>query len=139
MIGVNSAIAALPGAGGQAPTGSIGLGFSIPSEQARRTAEQLIQTGRAVHPVIKVSLDGTYQGQGVRIVDQPGAVTAGGPGDRAGLQPGDVVLAIDGRPVTEPSELIVDIRAREPGETVTLSVRRGGETVDVPVTLEADG
>lgn len=139
VVGINSAIAALPSAGGQAPTGSIGLGFSIPSEQARRTAEQLIQTGRAVHPVIKVSLDGTYSGQGVRIVDQPGAVTSGGPGDRAGLQPGDVVLAIDGRPVTEPAELIVDIRAREPGETVTLSVRRSGETVDVPVTLEADG
>ncbi|MEZ0492170.1 trypsin-like peptidase domain-containing protein [Kineococcus sp. TBRC 1896] len=139
VIGINSAIAALPGLGGQAPTGSIGLGFSIPSEQARRTAEQLIRTGRAVHPVIKVSLDGTYRGQGVRIVDQPGAVEAGGPGDRAGLQPGDVVLAIDGRPVTEPSELIVDIRAREPGETVTLSVRRGPESVDVPVTLEADG
>ncbi|WP_432543602.1 S1C family serine protease [Kineococcus sp. SYSU DK002] len=138
VIGINSAIAALPGAG-QSGTGSIGLGFSIPSEQARRTAEQLIRTGRAVHPVIRVSLDNSYTGQGVQIVDQPGAVEAGGPGDRAGLRPGDVVLAIDGRPVTEPVELIVDIRAREPGETVTLSVRRGDQTVEVPVTLEADG
>lgn len=139
VIGINSAIAALPGADGQAASGSIGLGFSIPSEQARRTAEQLIRTGRAVHPVIKVSLDRTYEGQGVRIVDEAEAVEPGGPGDRAGLRPGDVVLSIDGRPVTEPAELIVDIRAREPGDVVTLSVRRGGETVDVPVTLEADG
>ncbi|WP_432514337.1 S1C family serine protease [Kineococcus sp. SYSU DK001] len=139
VVGINSAIAALPGVDGQSATGSIGLGFSIPSEQARRTAEQLIRTGRAVHPVIRVSLDNSYTGQGVQIVDQPGSVEAGGPGDRAGLRPGDVVLAIDGRPVTEPVELIVDIRAREPGETVTLSVRRGDQTVEVPVTLEADG
>ncbi|PRY15151.1 S1C family serine protease [Kineococcus rhizosphaerae] len=139
VVGINSAIASLPGVDGQAQSGSIGLGFSIPSQQARRTAEQLIRTGRAVHPVIRVSLDSTYTGQGVRILDEPGAVASGGPGDRAGLQPGDVVLSIDGRPVTEPAELIVDIRAREPGDVVTLSVRRGGETVDVPVTLDADG
>ncbi|ABS02641.1 S1C family serine protease [Kineococcus radiotolerans] len=139
VIGINSAIAALPGAGGGQTTGSIGLGFSIPSEQARRTAEQLIRTGRAVHPIIGVSLDSSYTGEGVQILDSPGAVNPGGPGERAGLQPGDVVLAIDGRPVTEPAELIVDIRAREPGEQVTLTVRRDGRTTEVPVTLEADG
>ena len=137
VVGVNSAIASLPGA--TSTTGSIGLGFSIPSEQARRTAEQLIRTGRAEHPVIRVSLDSSYTGEGVRIADAPDAVAPGGPGDRAGLRPGDVVLAIDGRPVTEAVELIVDIRAREPGETVTLTVRRGGSTSEVPVTLEADG
>ncbi|WP_337061922.1 S1C family serine protease [Kineococcus sp. G2] len=137
VIGVNSAIASVPVVGGTA--GSIGLGFSIPAEQARRTAEQLIRTGRAVHPVIRVSLDSQYRGEGVLVLDQPGAVQAGGPGDRAGLRPGDVVLAVDGRPVTEPAELIVDIRARQPGDTVTLTVRRGEQTLEVPVTLEADG
>ncbi|MCI2239182.1 trypsin-like peptidase domain-containing protein [Paenibacillus sp. TRM 82003] len=137
VVGVNSAIASVPVVGGSA--GSIGLGFSIPAEQARRTAEQLIRTGRAVHPVIRVSLDGQYRGEGVLVLDQPGAVQAGGPGDRAGLRPGDVVLGVDGRPVTEPAELIVDIRARQPGDTVTLTVRRGEQTLEVPVTLEADG
>ncbi|MGI4894274.1 MAG: S1C family serine protease, partial [Janthinobacterium lividum] len=137
VVGINSAIAALPGSTDTG--GSIGLGFSIPSEQARRTAEQLIRTGRAVHPVIRVSLDNSYRGEGVRILDEPDAVQAGGPGDRAGLQPGDVLLAIDGRPVVEPAELIVDIRAREPGDTVTLSLRRGNQTSEVPVTLESDG
>ena len=137
VIGVNSAIAALPGS--FETGGSIGLGFSIPSDQARRTAEQLIQTGRAVHPVIRVTLDNSYSGEGVQIAQDAAAVTPGGPGDRAGLRPGDVVLAIDGRPVTDPSELIVDIRAREPGDTVTLTLSRGGETVQVPVTLDAEG
>ena len=137
VIGVNSAIAALPGS--FETGGSIGLGFSIPSDQARRTAEQLIQTGRAVHPVIRVTLDNSYAGEGVQIAQDESAVTPGGPGDRAGLVPGDVVLAIDGRPVTDPSELIVDIRAREPGDTVTLTLSRGGGTVQVPVTLDAEG
>lgn len=139
VVGINSAIASLPGAGGATTTGSIGLGFSIPSQQARRTAEQLIRTGRAVHPIIGVSLDNSYTGEGVQIVDAAGAVTAGGPGERADLRPGDVVLSIDGRPVTVAVELIVDIRAREPGEVVVLSVRRDGRTMDVPVTLDADG
>ncbi|WP_432491600.1 trypsin-like peptidase domain-containing protein [Kineococcus gypseus] len=139
VVGVNSAIAALPGAQGGGTAGSIGLGFSIPSAQAGRTAEQLIRTGRAVHPVIRVSLDSQYRGEGVQVLDQPGAVESGGPADRAGLRPGDVVLAVDGRPVTEAAELIVDIRARQPGDTVTLTVRRGGQDLQVPVTLEADG
>jgi len=142
VIGVNSAIAQLPG---QASAGgSIGLGFSIPSNQARRTAEQLIQTGRAVHPVIGVSLDPAYTGEGVKILDADApdgtpAVQPDGPAAAAGLRPGDVVLAIDGRPVTTSEELIVDIRAREPGDTVTLSVRRGSGPADVQVTLKADG
>ncbi|MFB9375560.1 S1C family serine protease [Kineococcus gynurae] len=142
VVGVNSAIAALPGA--FEAGGSIGLGFSIPSEQARRTAEQLIRTGRAVHPVIGVSLDPGYAGEGVRILQSAAAdgsppVQPGGPADEAGLRAGDVILAIDGRAVTEAAELIVDIRARQPGDTVTLTVRRGSGTDEVPVTLAADG
>ncbi|NAZ84290.1 PDZ domain-containing protein, partial [Kineococcus sp. R8] len=142
VVGVNSAIAQLPG---QASAGgSIGLGFSIPSNQARRTAEQLIRTGRAVHPVIGVSLDPAYSGEGVQILDGDApdgspAVQPDGPAAQAGLRPGDVILAIDGRPVTTSEELIVDIRAREPGDTVTLAVRRGGGSVDVQVVLKADG
>jgi len=142
VIGVNSAIAQLPG---QASAGgSIGLGFSIPSNQARRTAEQLIQTGRAVHPVIGVSLDPAYTGAGVKVLaaaapDGTPAVVPGGPADEAGVRPGEVILAIDGRPVTTSEELIVDIRAREPGDTVTLAVQRGGGSEDVQVTLKADG
>lgn len=142
VIGVNSAIAQPPGT--SATTGgSIGLGFAIPSEQVRRTAEQLIETGRATYPIIGVLLDQRYVGEGVQVSteDRDGtpAVSPDGPADRSGIRRGDVILAIDGRPVTDPDELIVAIRARTPGETVVLRVRTGSDERDVRVRLdEAD-
>ncbi|WP_307720312.1 S1C family serine protease, partial [Cellulomonas algicola] len=142
VIGVNSAIAQPPGTPSTSG-GSIGLGFAIPSEQVRRTAEQLIETGRATYPIIGVLLDQRYVGEGVQVSteDRDGtpAVSADGPAERAGIRRGDVILAIDGRPVTDPDELIVAIRARTPGETVVLRVRTGSDERDVRVRLdEAD-
>ncbi|MGF1648403.1 MAG: S1C family serine protease [Kineosporiaceae bacterium] len=137
VVGVNSAIARIPGSG----NGNVGLGFAIPSIQAERTARQLIETGEATFPVIGVLLDRAYAGEGVRILDAPvdgqQPVIPDGPADRAGIRPGDVVLTIDGRPVTAPDELIVSIRALEPGDEVVLTLRRGDDTEDVAVTLEA--
>ncbi|MBD5787038.1 trypsin-like peptidase domain-containing protein [Cellulosimicrobium terreum] len=138
VVGINSAIAQPPGAA-QA-TGSIGLGFAIPSNQARRTAEELIADGVATYPVIGVLLDQLYQGEGVQVTTQPQgaqqAVTPDGPADAAGIRPGDVILAIDGRPVTESDELIVAIRAKAPGDVVTLRVRTGEQERDVRVVLD---
>ena len=138
VVGINSAIAQLPGR--LTSAGSIGLGFAIPSNQARRTAEQLIETGRATYPVIGVLLDPDYQGEGVRVVEQDPdggrAVTPDGPADVAGIRRGDVILAIDGRPVTASDELIVAIRALQPGVTVVLGVRRGEDERDVRVRLD---
>lgn len=139
VIGINSAIAQPPGAtGGSA--GSIGLGFAIPSNQARRTAEQLIETGKATYPVIGVLLDRSYTGEGVRVgsasTSGPAPVTKGGPADLAGIVAGDVILAIDGRPVTDPDELVVAIRAKAPGDAVLLRVRSGSEVRDVRVVLQ---
>lgn len=139
VVGINSAIAQPPGRLSGA-SGSIGLGFAIPSNQARRTAEQLIETGAATYPVIGVLLDERYSGEGVQVyVEDPPdteAVVAGGPADLAGVRRGDVILAIDGRPVTAPAELIVAIRAREPGDTVVLRVRTGEDERDVRVELQ---
>ncbi|GAB2489504.1 hypothetical protein GCM10027063_33510 [Promicromonospora xylanilytica] len=138
VIGINSAIAQGPGTA--AATGNIGLGFAIPSNQARHTAEQLIETGTATFPVIGVLLDPSYQGEGVQVSQeaQQGtpAVTPDGPADQAGLEPGDVILSIDGRPVSVADELIVAIRAKAPGDPVTLTVRSGGDERDVRVVLE---
>ncbi len=89
VVGVNSAIAQAPG--GQTG-GSIGLGFSIPSNQAQRTATELIETGVATFPVVGVLLDRSYTGEGVRIVSEEDSdtppITPGGPGEAAGLQAG---------------------------------------------------
>ncbi|MFC7406436.1 S1C family serine protease [Georgenia alba] len=137
VVGINTAIAQASGTGG--PAGSIGLGFAIPANQVRRTTEQIIATGEATYPIIGATLDATYDGEGVQVlqgdVDGNEAITADGPADQAGIRPGEVIVSIDGRPVTTPDELIVAIRARAPGDEIVLGVRRGGAVEDVTVTL----
>ena len=141
VIGVNSAIATVGGPlGGEG--GNIGVGFAIPINQVRRTVEQIIDTGEAQFPIIGASLDGRYDGDGARIATAPAPngtppIVPGGPADEAGLRAGDVILAIDGEAVQGSSELIVAIRSRNPGETVTLTVRRNGQEQDYQVTLGA--
>ena len=133
VIGVNSAIASLgSGQGGQ--SGSIGLGFAIPVNQAKRVAEEIISTGRSTHPIMGVSVDLTYTGPGAQVK----GVTAGGPAAAAGLGAGDVVVSIDGRKVSDSTELIVAIRSHAPGDTVQVEVKDGAGTRDVQVTLAAD-
>jgi putative serine protease PepD len=137
VVGVNSAIARVPGASSTEQGGNIGLGFAIPSDQVRRTVEQLIRYGKAEHPVIGVRLDTQYDGEGVKIAssgDQP--VTPGGPADKAGLKAGDVIIAFDGRPMTDPDELVVAIRSKAVGDEVTLKVRRGTREFDARMTLQ---
>ena len=140
VIGVNSAIARAPGSEISGQSGNIGVGFAIPSDQVATTVEQLITTGKAVHPIIGVFLDSTYDGEGVRIADegpsgQP-AVAPDGPADEAGLRAGDVVIAFEGRPVSDDGELVVLIRSRTVGDSVTLTIMRGGSRRDVTMVLQ---
>ena len=141
MIGINSAIAQVPGSGSGNGSGNIGVGFAIPSDQARKTADQLISTGKASHPVIGVMLDTTYEGNGVRIATSARGgsdpVTKGGPADKAGLKAGDVILKLDGRTILGADQFIVGIRAKSVGDTVELTVRRGGADRTVRMTLQA--
>jgi putative serine protease PepD len=137
VIGVNSAIARVPGTTGSTG-GNIGLGFAIPSDQARRTAEQLITTGKSTHPVIGVLLDRTFSGEGAQVGGEDDSVTPNGPADKAGIQPGDVIVGFEGKRVRTPDALIVAIRARAVGETVTLTVERDGKRLDLKMVLEAD-
>ncbi|WP_062519793.1 S1C family serine protease [Demequina silvatica] len=133
VIGINSAIASLGSSSETA--GSVGLGFAITSNQARRTAEEIIATGEATYPVVGVMLDSSYTGEGVKVAETDGAVAEGGPAALAGVQPGDIITAIDGRPITRSEELIVAIRAKASDDTVVLTVDRGGSTQDISVTL----
>jgi putative serine protease PepD len=130
-IGVNSSIATLGAFGGQ--SGSIGLGFAIPIDQAKRTAEQIIREGEASYPIIGASLDVQSQQRGATI----GALVANGPAEQAGLAEGDVVVAIDADSVRTAEELIVAIRSRQPGDTVELTYLRDGQKGSVTVTLDS--
>ncbi|WP_350226924.1 PDZ domain-containing protein [Demequina sediminis] len=87
--------------------------------------------------MVGVVLDGTYTGEGVKVADE-GGVASGGPADLAGIESGDVITAIDGRPITRSDELVVAIRAKAPDEDVVLTVRRGESEQDITVTLVAN-
>ncbi|WP_444545798.1 trypsin-like peptidase domain-containing protein [Streptomyces tendae] len=145
-IGINSAIRSADSGsaesdGGQA--GSIGLGFAIPINQGKRVAEELINTGRATHPVIGITLDMNYTGDGARVSakDSDGgpAVTTGGPGAKAGIKPGDVITAVDGQRVHSGEELIVKTRAHRPGDRLELTLERGGKETKVSLVLGSSG
>ncbi|MBL1095904.1 S1C family serine protease [Streptomyces coffeae] len=139
VIGINSAIRAADDGselGGQG--GSIGLGFAIPINQGKRVAEELINTGKATHPVIGVTLDMEYRGDGARVntkgVGGP-PVKPGGPGDEAGIEAGDVITAVDGVRVHSAQELIVKIRSHRPGDRLKLTVERDGDKRSVELSL----
>ncbi|UIZ15246.1 S1C family serine protease [Streptomyces sp. R527F] len=142
VIGINSAIRAAdsgggPESGGQ--SGSIGLGFAIPINQGKRVAEELISTGKATHPVIGVTLDMKYTGDGAKVgtkdADGGPAVAKDGPADKAGIKSGDVITQVEGQRVHSGEELIVKIRAHRPGDDLDLKLTRGGEERTVTLKL----
>ena len=135
VIGINSAIARDPGSTSSSG-GSIGVGFAIPSDQAAKTAQQLIATGKAEHPIIGVKLDTQFTGEGARIAD-PGGVTPGSAADTAGLRDGDVIVRFEGKKVPGSNQLVVAIRAKNVGDTVHLTVERAGAQIDITLTLRA--
>ena len=134
VVGVNTVIrsAAVDSADPYAAddaAGSIGLGFAIPVDRAVRVAEQLINTGRAAHTVIGATLRPDRSG-GAEVA----AVQAAG---RAGLRAGDLVVAVDGTPVTGAGDLVALIRGRLAGHPVLLAVRRAGAALTLSVPLRS--
>jgi len=130
VVGVNSAIATTGGATGQ--SGNIGVGFAIPIDQVKITADQILRTGSARYPVIGASVD-------TRAATDSGAkilgVTAGSPAASAGLKKGDVVTEIEREKVPDGIALIVAIRAHQPGDTISFTVERGTSEMRVRITL----
>ncbi len=131
VIGVNSAIATLA-VGGEA--GNIGLGFAIPSNSAARIAEEIIATGSSRTPLMGVQLDTTYADGGARI----SKITEGGGAEQVGMQVGDVVRAVDGRPIDDATELVVAIRSYAPGDTITVEFERDGASRTAELVLGDD-
>jgi len=134
VIGVNSAIATL---GFSSQAGSIGLGFAIPINQAKKTTEQLIRTGSATYPVMGISVDTRYTGTGALITSEGVGITPGGPAAKAGLQAGDVIIEFNGSEVDNSDELIVMIRSKNVGDKVKIKYKRGNLTKEITVTLAA--
>ena len=135
VVGVNSAIATLGNSFNT--SGSIGLGFAIPINQAKKTAEQLIATGRSVYPIMGVSIDSRYTGTGALVAKQDGAIIADGPAAKAGIKPGDVIVEFEGREIANSDELIVAIRSRDVGDKVSLVILRDGKRIELSLTLIA--
>jgi putative serine protease PepD len=139
VVGINSAIASLgASAGGQ--SGSIGLGFSIPIDQARVIAKELIDTGSATHAQLGVSVrDASTNGSqtfsdGAAVA----AVTAGGSAEKAGLAPGDVITKVGDRSVDSADALIAAIRSHRPGDSVVLTYTHNGTEQTSKVILGND-
>jgi putative serine protease PepD len=134
VVGVNSAIATAGGIiGGDA--GNIGVGFAIPIEQVRVTADQILETGEARYPVIGAKVrTGGADGDGA-LID---SVVDGQPAEDAGLEEGDLVVALEGERVTDGIALIVAIRTHQPGETLAFTVERDGDEQVFDVTLDSE-
>ena len=136
VIGINSAIATLGQSFGS-QSGSIGLGFAIPINQARKTAQQLIKGGKASYPVLGISLDMNFQGPGALIAKTAGSVTPGGAASKALLKSGDVITIFGGITINVADELIVAIRARNIGDSVKITYERAGKSAEASVILGA--
>jgi putative serine protease PepD len=134
VIGINSAIASL---GTSSQAGSIGLGFAIPINQARKIADQLIKFGVATYPVIGISLDVNYSGAGAQISTSGNGILPGSPAQKAGLRGGDVIIEFDGKRINTPEELIVLVRSKNVGDRITLVFIRDGAKKSVSLNLIA--
>jgi putative serine protease PepD len=135
VIGINSAIQPAGNSEPGSQGGSVGLGFAIPINQAKRVADQLIKTGQPVYPLIGVSLDTQYDGDGARISTAAGAVTPGGPGDDADLKAGDVITKFDDTLIDSGQTLIGEIWQHQPGDKADITYTRNGSTHTTAVTL----
>lgn len=136
VIGVDAAIDTLgndPITGTQG--GSIGLGFAIPMDQARRVVEQLIRTGHATHSVLGAAINENFPGNGAQVMVGRRTVTPGGPAAEAGLKPGDVIIRAANQPISNAYGLLDAIRSLPPGSRVALTFVRHGTRHQTELTL----
>jgi putative serine protease PepD len=107
------------------------VGFAIAADTVRSVVTQLLTTGKVEHAYIGVAVGPAPNGVGAQI----GSIKSGSPAARAGLEAGDVVTSIDGRPITSPNALIGAVNALKPGAKVTIRYTRDGRSKTTTVTL----
>ncbi|MEY3254098.1 MAG: hypothetical protein RJA01_104, partial [Actinomycetota bacterium] len=132
LVGINSAIATL----GNGTAGSIGLGFSIPINQAKRVVDEIIATGKSSRPFLGINFDTSFTGTGARIL----RVVDGEAAAKAGIPAGAVIKEIDGRKINDLISAIVRIRSYAPGDSVkiTVDMPAGGSRTFTVVLGKAD-
>jgi putative serine protease PepD len=138
VVGVNSAIATLDqGQGGpNAQSGSIGVGFSIPIDEAQRVVGELEKTGHASHAVLGIGLQDSedanlHTPNGAKVV----SVTAGGPSSNAGIQVNDIIIKFASRTIVDADSLIAATHAAVPNSVVMITYFRSGQTATTSITL----
>ncbi|RFD25796.1 peptidase S1 [Mycobacterium uberis] len=132
LVGVNSAIATLGADSGDAQSGSIGLGFAIHVDQAKRIADELISTGKATHASLGVQVTTDKGTPGAKVMD----VVAGGAAANAGVPKGVVLTKVDDRLISSADALVAAVRSKVPGEKVSLTYQDpSGSSRTVQVTL----
>ena len=132
LVGVNSAIATLGADSPDAQSGSIGLGFAIPVDQAKRIADELISTGKASHASLGVQVTNDKGSPGAKVVD----VVSGGAAATAGVPKNVIVTKVDDRPINSADALVAAVRSKAPGDKISLTFQDpAGGSRTVPVTL----
>jgi Do/DeqQ family serine protease len=134
LVGINTAIYSRSG-------GSLGIGFAIPASSAKQVMEQIIQTGGVTRGWIGVEAREITpeMGESFRLGATNGVliegVLRGGPAERAGLKPGDILVAIEGKPVKDPNAMLNLVAALVPGKPASIRLRRDNKDVDVQVAV----
>jgi Do/DeqQ family serine protease len=133
LVGINTAIFSRTG-------GSLGIGFAIPASLARGIFEDIVERGHPVRGWLGIEADNItpYVARTLDLKEQMGVVVTGvmrnGPAHKAGIEPGDVILAIDGKPIKEARDALVIISAHKPGSSVRLRIVRGGNEIMLKAT-----
>src|SRR3954453_964978 len=136
LIGINTAIVSYSPSGG-----SMGIGFAIPVSTAKMVLEQIVKSGSVTRGWIGVEAQAISPGvaESFKLGSTRGALIAGvlrgGPADKAGVKPGDVLIEVQGKPVADPAGMLNLIAALPPGQPAKLKLRRQGQDVDATITV----
>lgn len=134
LIGINTAIYSRSG-------GSLGIGFAIPVHIAKEIMEQIIRSGGVTRGWLGVSMQDMTEelADSFKLSNATGALIAGvlkdGPADRAGIRAGDIMIAIEGEPIFNSSELLNRVAALAPGATAIVTIIRDKKEMDIQIKV----
>jgi len=138
VVGINVAIASAGSTSGSGQSGSIGVGFSIPANNANRISQEIIKTGKASHAMLGAYVSdamSSTDGSGFSIGAKISKLMSGSPAEKAGIKVGDVVTAFNGKTVNSATDLTADVRLLAPGTKISLTIQRAGKKLTIDVVL----